>query len=160
MEIILQHFNNSEVQTHREELQRFVHSLKEEKLTFSLDYEQILGAEELCVGVDDSGHWCGLGGYRLKWGIGIFFLVIHRDMQNKGLGKQLTSEILANFPRKKILLLSVSRSNTAARRLYDGLGFKTINRTSQYVIMGLNRDYFPIVKPLLKVVLGLKNMGR
>ena len=159
MEIQIHHFNNSEVQAHREELQRFIHSLKEEKLTFSLDYEQILSAKELCVGTDELGNWLGLGGYRLKWGVGIFFLVIHRDMQNKGLGKQLTLEVLKNFPRWRILLLSVSRSNAAARRLYDGAGFKTLHRTSMHVIMGLKQGLFPLVKPILVAIFRLKHLG-
>jgi ribosomal protein S18 acetylase RimI-like enzyme len=157
MEYQIIKFNRAEVLERFDEIQRFMHSLQEEKLTFALQSEQLLEAHCLAVAMDVQGKWLGVAGYRFKYGIGLFFLVIHREAQSKGLGKQLAQQVLAAYSPWKLMLLTVTRSNDHARRLYDGVGFKTLNRTRLFVVMGLNRGIFKLLQPFLVVALKFKN---
>jgi RimJ/RimL family protein N-acetyltransferase len=56
-----------------------------------------------------------------------FAVFVHRDHQDRGLGTELSRQILATAAtaEREALTLVVKPSNRAARRLYDRLGFET-----------------------------------
>ncbi len=63
-------------------------------------------------------------------------LCVDTAQQGRGLGRQLMQHLmgLAREEFCTILLLEVRRSNTAARRLYESLGFTTL---------GVRKGYYP-----------------
>ncbi|MES2684517.1 MAG: ribosomal protein S18-alanine N-acetyltransferase [Pseudomonadota bacterium] len=63
-------------------------------------------------------------------------LCVDPDQHGKGLGRQLMQHLLqvAREEFCTIFLLEVRRSNTAARRLYESLGFNTL---------GVRKGYYP-----------------
>ena len=64
----------------------------------------------------------------------VLTLVISPAHQQRGLAKQLMTLALRRlyFERIKTLFLEVNESNTAARRLYDGLGFAQVGKRPNY----------------------------
>ena len=128
MELSYHIYKENQLGTLREELLEFMFSLKEEKLTFELGAEQMLASKLLVVARSESGKWLGCAGLRRKWGLGLFFLVVHRDIQGLGKGKVLSLQALSHWPKWKPLLLKVSRVNHRARKLYEEIGFIEFHR--------------------------------
>jgi len=133
----------NQLQENREAITRFVLSLQEERYTFALEVEDLIGSQCMLVARDHGGHWAGLSGWRPRWWGGVFYLVVHRDHQRQGLGKQLTFELARRVPKRMLLLLSVDRSNTRARKLYEDAGFVTLKRGKHHAYMAYrNHAYF------------------
>ena len=63
-------------------------------------------------------------------------LCVRRRLQRRGLGRRLLALLvdLARFHRTRSVVLEVRPSNTAARRLYDSMGFTEV---------GVSRGYYP-----------------
>ena len=63
-------------------------------------------------------------------------LCVDRPLHGQGLGRQMMVRLMALARAEfcTIFLLEVRRSNTAARRLYESLGFKTL---------GVRKGYYP-----------------
>jgi ribosomal-protein-alanine N-acetyltransferase len=63
-------------------------------------------------------------------------LCVRRRLQRQGLGRRLLALLvdLARFHRTRSVVLEVRPSNTAARRLYDSMGF---------TVVGVSRGYYP-----------------
>lgn len=151
------HLTREDIVREEASIYRFINSLKEERTTFGLSFEKIMTAFYLVVVKDKAtGQWLGLSGYRQKGLIAIFFLVIHRDAQGLGLGRRLTATVLRKFSPWQLMLLSVTRSNLKARRLYDAFGFETLQRGRQDVIMALGNPMLRFVKPMVWLGLNLK----
>ena len=148
--------NHKEVLEHRETIYRFMNSLQDEKTTFGLNYEKVMSSFRLSVVVHTDGHWLGMAGYRKVGMVSLFFLVVHRDAQSLGLGRKLTAAVLKNFHPWQLMLLTVTRSNLKARRLYDVFGFQTLKRGREDVIMALGNPIMRLIKPLLWLALNVR----
>lgn len=145
-----------EVLEQREAIYRFMNSLKEEKTTFGLSYEKVMSSSCLSVVVHSDGSWLGMAGYRKAGLVAMFFLVVHRDTQSLGLGRRLTATVLKKFNPWELMLLTVTRSNLNARRLYDAFGFQTMQKGRQDVVMALGNPIMRLIKPLLWLALHLR----
>jgi ribosomal protein S18 acetylase RimI-like enzyme len=133
-----------------------MNSLKDEKTTFSLNYEKVMASAHLSVISNDKGEWLGMAGYRKIGMVSLFFLVVHRDAQNLGLGRKLTAMVLNRVYPWQLMLLTVTRSNLKARRLYDAFGFHTLQRGREDVVMALSNSIMRLTKPLLWLALNLR----
>jgi GNAT superfamily N-acetyltransferase len=144
-------YKESQLGALREELLEFMYSLKEERLTFELGVEQMLAAKLLVVARSESGEWLGCAGLRKKWGLGLFFLVVHRDIQGLGKGKALSLKVLSQWPKWKPLLLKVSRVNHRARKLYEEIGFIEFHRDHLDMFMMFGSLSSMMFWPIFKV---------
>jgi len=142
-------FHGPEILGKRESIARFLLSLREERYSFALEEEDLARSKRMLIAIDDDGNWIALVGWRQRWWGGVFFLVVHRDHQRQGLGKRLTHELVERVPKGMLLLLSVDRSNTRARKLYTDAGFATLKRGKQHAFMALrNTAFFWLGAPL------------
>jgi len=92
-------------------------------------------------------------GYAVPWYVAdelqIVNLAIHEDFRRRGLAKQLIAHLceIASQKNCKVAHLEVRHTNTAARQLYESLGFKTTT---------VRRDYHG---PAEDALLMSKNLG-
>ncbi len=76
---------------------------------------------------NEAGH---IVGFLLAWSVAdelhLLELASHPDERRKGHGRALLDELIvrAQSDKKRLLLLEVRRSNTAAIRLYESVGFE------------------------------------
>ena len=59
-------------------------------------------------------------------------IAVRRDARLKGLGKSLARDMLAGLLGVSVWRLDVRESNLAARKLYEGLGFRNVIRRRGY----------------------------
>lgn len=130
-------------------------SLTEEKHTFGLSPDQVMQAHRLWLMKDERGEVIALSGWRVKGWVWRYFIIVHRDHQSRGLGKELTQLALSEQRPHRLLLLSVLRSNTRARKLYDRLGFLPVYRGSPDLYMVYDSTFSRLAKPFLWLVLRL-----
>lgn len=63
-------------------------------------------------------------------------LFVHPDFQNRGLGSAVVRHVQAQARTLGVpVRLQVLKTNPAARRLYEGLGFAAFDATATYVLM-------------------------
>lgn len=156
MEFDYQIYKGEALEPLRKDVIDFMYSLNEERLTFELGSEQVLDAEVLVVVRSGSGRWLGCAGIRRKWGLGLFFLVVHRDIQGLGKGKALSLKTLSHCSKWRPLLLKVSRVNHRARSLYEEIGFIEFHRDRLDTFMMFGSSKTLIYWPIFKVMMLLK----
>ena len=137
---------------------RFLHSLNEERYTFALEEDELSRSSMMKVAVGSDGSWIGMSGWRRRWWGSVFFLVVHRDHQRMGLGKKLTLELVKEVPSRMLLMLSVDRSNTRARKLYTDAGFVTIKRGKNQAFMAFKNPLFSILELPLRIGFLLRSL--
>ncbi|MDZ7362642.1 MAG: ribosomal protein S18-alanine N-acetyltransferase [candidate division KSB1 bacterium] len=77
-------------------------------------------------------------GYVVPWFVAdemqIANLAVHEDFRRRGLARQIMAHLceLAQRRRCQVVHLEVKRSNTAARRLYESLGFQSTGARREY----------------------------
>jgi ribosomal-protein-alanine N-acetyltransferase len=77
-------------------------------------------------------------GYLLLWHVAdevhVLDVAVHPDQRRRGVARALMHRALAfaNERGARIVLLEVRRSNIAAIRLYEGLGFSLLNERKRY----------------------------
>lgn len=117
-------------------LQQFYDALSEEKETFELSFELIQESHEAWIVRNEAKEIVGLSGLRKKWGCSIFYVVVNKSEQGKGLGRILTEQCLKNQHFVMPLLLSVENSNKKAQTLYESLGMgKVLCLKSRTIMM-------------------------
>lgn len=160
-DVVLTFLEGDAVQEHRDKMSHFLLSLNEERFTFALEEEQLLSSQAVMVAANSSGDWLGMAGWRPNWWGGVFFLVVRKDYQRLGIGKRLTLGLVAKVHHGMLLLLSVDRSNTRARKLYTDAGFHTLKRGKSHAFMVLgNRAYTLFGLPLKFAFLIRSLLGR
>ena len=84
------------------------------------------GGQTWLLRADGQSAVCGLG-VRTGDDYGIFAVVAHPDLRRQGLGRRLVSAMLGDARQDgaRTAWLQVGQGNTAARALYEGLGFAT-----------------------------------
>ena len=120
------------------EIMKFYYSLTQEQDSFTLSLEQILDSSQIVLLYNQDNNVVGVAGLRAMFLHSKYFMVVHKDYQGKGYGKKIISQILHNFSKRALLLLSVERSNINARRLYNTVDFKIIYRHKTNAIMLYN----------------------
>lgn len=123
-----------ESQFSNEWLDGFFHcsNITDEKtqLTAKRILDNILGTV-ICVTklVDGKVVGCGYGAVDRGY-VGIFDIVVHKNLRGNGYGKDIVNGILgtASEQKTKTAYLQVSVDNTPAEKLYDKIGFKEVYR--------------------------------
>lgn len=99
---------------------------------FSLDLAQKTSDYLVLI---HQNRWLGFVGYHLVLDeVEITHVVIDKELQQQGYGSQLINQMLQHFVEQEIsqVFLEVRMSNSSARKLYEKMGFKTINRRKNY----------------------------
>lgn len=64
------------------------------------------------------------------------------EYQNQGIGTALLKEMQQNIKREEILQLTVLKSNSAARKLYEKLGFRGNGEDELYLVMEWKAEHW------------------
>ena len=159
-EVKLVTYRGDEPEGQWENIIRFLHTLNEERYTFALGEEELSKSKMMKVAISENGGWIALSGWRHRWWGGVFYLVVHRDHQRQGLGKKLTLDLVKEVPKGMLLLLSVDRSNTRARKLYTDAGFVTLKRGKNHAFMAYRTPLFSLLELPLRLGFLLRSFLR
>lgn len=119
----------------QEQISSFYHSLAEEKSTFQLPLEAIFQSETLYVVWDTSENILAMAGLRKKCCCSVFFVVVKKEFQGQGWGKQLTEKCFEALSLWNPIFLTVERDNKKAQSLYESLGMHVVSVDHKRVIM-------------------------
>lgn len=155
-----------------EEVKPFFNSLTVEFRYFVAPVEEILDKAVFIKGVRINNELAGIGGITLSYRFfPLLFWVVKSEFQKKGIGYQLSENII-NFARNRysFLLLHVMKENVPAVKLYQKTGFRTcyeagdryrmylpLNRKGSIICRFLPLIYAVYLSPLGKVVEGMRH---
>ena len=74
------------------------------------------------------------------WAVLINELAVHRNAQQRGIGKALMRVVLDQEQQRQTLYLNVFNNNHKAQRLYESLGFKVSLRLQEHCQMELAHE--------------------
>lgn len=108
----------------KQKLKIFLGSLGEEKETFGLTLLDLLQSKLLALR-EVKEKVVGVAGIR---GRNLFFLVVKKEWQDRGIGQELTREIVIRAIKRNYnyVALNVPSSNTKAIHIYQKFGFKVV----------------------------------
>lgn len=142
----------------REAISRFYSALEEELESFQLGLEQILESERLYALCTQEGNVVGLAGLKRVSLMRVLFMVVEKQWQGKGFGKQLMSRLMSDVGDFRVLMLSVQRSNVAACGLYKRFGFRTVFRPGATAYMVYGNVAGVLMYPVILVALLVKSL--
>lgn len=140
-----------------EELTQFYNTLSCELDTFLLPLGKILSANLLSILRNEDGNIVGIAGIRPTFIFKLFFILLKKEYQGKGLGGKITTHILSAHNKFTILLLTVEKDNIKAKKIYLRHGFTIINQYKNIITMVHNQGSGRIFKWPLTLIVMLKN---
>ena len=106
----------------------FVADLGPERAHFMMSAWGIRHSSALVTAEDDAGTIWGLAGYQEGDDRCVFFVCVRSVLQGRGWGLTLSDCALRMAPAGTPVVLSVHADHPPALRLYEGLGFREVER--------------------------------
>ena len=143
---------------YKKQMEYFFNSLESEKKYFNLTMERLLKWELIMIEVSGD-EIIAVAGLEKKWGIVRNNLMIKKEHQGRGLGKQIIDELVDEIKKKYAMVMAViSEQNSGSIKLHLQKGYRRIGRrqTLDYLIKPINqkgvvvyflmKTFFPFLK--------------